>query len=280
MPDISKYTDYRQFLKDYYEEVKTTNPGFSYQVFTQKASLNSKGFLYNVICGKRTLSRANILGLANAMKLGKSEALYFENLVAFNQAKDLKERNLFFERLTSIKAIGKKSWEPQQVRADQFDYYSQIHHSVVRSLIGLYGFNGDYEWLASNVKPKITVSQSKKSIELLERLGFIKRKGKSFVIVDKTITSPPEVQSLAIQNFHKQSAELAVKAISELPRNTRNISGATLGISKEGYKKICDEITVFRNRLLKIAEDDQNADAVYQINFQLFPVSKTDIERK
>jgi uncharacterized protein (TIGR02147 family) len=280
MPDISIYTDYRQFLKDYYEKVKSKNPGFSYLAFAQKAGLNSKGFLYNVISGKRTLSRSNILGLNQAMKLDKYEADYFENLVAFNQAKNLKERNLFFERLTSIKAAGKTAWEPQLVRSDQFEYYSKLHHSVIRSLIDLYGFNGDYKWLACNVKPKITPRQAKKAVELLERLGFIKRKGNSFIAVDKTITSPPEVQSLAVQNFHQQAAELALKAISELPRDARNVSGATLGISKVGYKRICEEINVFRTRLLQIAEDDHNADAVYQLNFQLFPVSRTDIERK
>ena len=280
MPDISTYTDYRQFLKDYYEEVKSKNPGFSYLAFAQKAGLNSKGFIFNVIAGKRTLSRSNILGFIQAMKLDKYEADYFENLVAFNQAKNLNERNLFFERLSSIKAAGKTAWEPQQVRGDQFEYYSKLHHSVVRSLIDLYGFEGDYEWLVRNVKPRITPKQAKKSVELLERLGFIKRKGKGFIVVDKLITSPPEVQSLAVQNFHQQAAELALKAVGEVTRDTRNMSGATLGISKEGYKKICEEINVFRTRMLQIAEDDHNADAVYQLNFQLFPVSRTDIERK
>jgi uncharacterized protein (TIGR02147 family) len=279
MPDISTYTDYRKFLKDYYAEVKAKNPGFSYLAFARMAGLNSKGFTFNIFSGKRPLSRSNILGFIQAMKLDKYEAAYFENLVAFNQAKSLRERSSFFERLSSIKAGGKKAWAPQIVRSDQYQYYAKLHHSVIRSLIDLYGFNGDYAWLARNVKPKISVAQAKKSIKLLERLGFIRRKGKAFVVVDKTITSPPEVQSLAVQNFHEQAAELARKAVSELPRDQRNMSGATVGISREGYKKICEEINVFRTRLLQIAEDDRNADAVYQINFQLFPVSRTDIER-
>ncbi|MGA2507232.1 MAG: TIGR02147 family protein [Chitinispirillaceae bacterium] len=279
MPDISTYTDYRKFLKDYYAEVKAENPGFSYLAFARMAGLNSKGFTFNIFSGKRTLSRANILGFIQAMQLDKYEAEYFENLVAFNQAKNLKERSSFFERLSSIKAGGKTVWAPQLVRNDQYQYYAKLHHSVIRSLIDLYGFNGDYAWLGRNVRPKISAAQAQKSVKLLERLGFIRRKGKSFVVVDKTITSPPEVQSLAVQNFHEQAAGLAMKAVSELPRDQRNMSGATVGISREGYKKICEEINVFRTRLLQIAEDDRNADAVYQINFQLFPVSRTDIER-
>ena len=96
MPDISTYTDYRKFLKDYYAEVKTKTPGFSYLAFARMAGLNSKGFIFNIFSGKRTLSRSNILGFIQAMKLDKYEAAYFENLVAFNQARSLKERNSLF----------------------------------------------------------------------------------------------------------------------------------------------------------------------------------------
>jgi uncharacterized protein (TIGR02147 family) len=281
MPDISTYTDYRQFLKDYYEEMKSKNPGFSYLAFAQKAGLNSKGFLYNVISGKRTLSRSNILGFIQAMKLDKYEADYFENLVAFNQAKNLKERNLFFERLTSIKSAGKTVWAPQLVRSDQFEYYSKLHHSVIRSLIDLYGFNGDYVWLASIVRPRITLKQAKKSVKLLERIGLIKmQKDCSYKVVNKSIATPAEVVNLAVQNFHKEAGELGLKALNELPRDKRNISGVTLGISQETYIVLCEEIQAFRLRLLQIAEADKNADAVYQCNFQFFPVSSSKIERR
>ena len=280
MPYITTFTYYRAFLLAWYKEAKGKYPGFSYQVFSESAGIKSRGFLHNVIQGKRKLSKTNIFGLSQAMRLNKYEADYFENLVSFNQAKSLRERNHFYENLSSLKTGNRILKGPQLVRNDQFEFYSKLHHSVVRSLIGLYGFKGDYEWLAKSIRPRISLSQAKKSVELLARLGFVrKQKDGSYTIVDKTIATPPELEHLAVQNFHRQAGELGLKALNELPKDERNITGVTLGISKETYKTICEEIQAFRERLLQIAGADEKADAAYHLNFQFFPVSKTVVER-
>jgi uncharacterized protein (TIGR02147 family) len=172
MPNIAEYTDYRRFLKDYYDEAKHANPGFSYQVFSERAGIKSKGYLHNVIRGERTLDTAAVLGLARAMKLSKRETEYFENLVGMHNARTLAERNHFFERLSSIRIRGDSAWEPQLVRHDQYELYARLHYSVVRSLIDLLPVTDDYARLARNVRPSITPSQAKKAVELLLRLGW------------------------------------------------------------------------------------------------------------
>ncbi len=280
MPEISKYTDYRKFLRDYYDEVKSKNHAFSYEVFSQKAGINSKGFVYNVIQGARNLSKSHIFKLSQAMNLNKYESEYFENLVAFNQAKSSKEKNYFYEKMASVKSNGKKAWKPQIVRKDQFEFYSKWYHSVIRSLIDMYDFRDDYEWLAKKVYPRIKPMQAKKSVALLEKLGLIKKQTDGiYKVTDKSITTPKEVKNLAVHNFHKETGALALSAISELPIQKRNITGMTLGISKQTFEKMCDQINAFRAKLLQQAEQDQNADTVYQLNFQFFPVSNTYIER-
>src|SRR5271157_3051902 len=128
MPNICRYIDYKRFLKDYYEEARRKNPGFSYQVFSQKAGIKSRGFLYNVIQGRRSLSKSGIFGLAQAMRLNKYESDYFENLVAFNDAATLAERNHFYQRLSGIKLSGNTAWMPQIVRSERFEYYSKLHY--------------------------------------------------------------------------------------------------------------------------------------------------------
>jgi len=281
MPNICLYTDHKKFLQDYYEEARSRNPGFSYQVFSQKAGIKSRGFLYNVLHGKRKLSNSNIFGLSQAMHLNKYESEYFEKLVAFNNAATLKERNHFYEKLSAIRLNGNSPWRPQITRSEQFEYYSKLHYSVVRSLIDLHGFDGDYDMLARSVRPRITPGQARKAVELLERLGFIKKQKNGFYVVTrKSITTEPEVESLAILNLHKQAGELALKALDELPKEQRNVSGVTLGISKQTYSRMCEEIESFRMRLLQIAEADEAADSVFQLNFQFFALSTPPIQRK
>ena len=94
--DIFIYTDYRKFLKDYYENKKKENKSFSYQRFANKAGFKTKTFLFNVIRGDKPLSKKSILNLAQAMKLKKKETDYFETLINFNESKTVKEREYYF----------------------------------------------------------------------------------------------------------------------------------------------------------------------------------------
>lgn len=141
----------------------------------------------------------------------------------------------------------------------------------------MYGFKNDYTWLAKNVCPKITPKKARKSVELLEKLGLIKKqKEGGFVISDRSKTTEKEVASLAVLNYHLESAKLALEAIRHFPKEKRNITGMTLGISEKVYDEICEDIAEFRK---KIAEKDKEANTVYQLNFQFFPVTNTKIGR-
>jgi uncharacterized protein (TIGR02147 family) len=278
MNDISTYTDYRILLKDYYETSKARNPWFSYRTFSQKAGITSTGLLCNVLAGKRRLSPSHAAGIAKAMKLTKTQFEYFENLVNYNNARSISEKQRYFERMTSVKLPGEEGSRPHLVRKAQYRFYSQWYHSVIRSLIDLYGFRGDYHELARMIYPPITASEAKKSVALLKSLGFIVKNGTAgYRIVDKTIASSPELVDLAVHNFHQQMAEVACRAHSELPGQRHNFSGVTLGISASAYEKICKKIEDFRNDLLDVARNDMNGadeQGVYHLNLQLFSVSQ------
>jgi uncharacterized protein (TIGR02147 family) len=275
--DLSAYMDYRKFLKDYYEASKTENPHFSYCLFSRKAGISSKGLLYNVLQGKRHLSKAHVVGMCRALKLDRHQCEYFENLVAYNSVRRPADRKYFFDRLTSIKASGHGAWKPQLVRKEQYQLYSQWYHAVVRSLIDLYGYCGDYRELSRRLFPAVSPGKVRKSVALLERLGFIRRdEAGGYVLVDKSIATAPEVVSLAVLDYHAKAGELAIKALMELPRSKRNFSAVTLGISEATYDRMCQEIEEFRLRLQRLAEEDCGADRVYQLNFQLFPVSVSE----
>ena len=70
--------------------------------------------------------------------------------------------------------------------------------------------------------------------------------------------------------------ELASKALRELPRDKRNFSGLTLGISPNAYKKICEIIHSTQEKILEVAEKDTDPNSVYQLNFHFFPVSRNN----
>jgi uncharacterized protein (TIGR02147 family) len=272
MIDVMHYTDYRQFLKDYYDIAKSDNPYFSFQTFSQKAGISSKGLLCNVLRGRRHLSKSHVIGIGQALKLSTTQFEYFENLVAYNCSKKLSDKKYFFERMTALRSTTPDGTErsSQLIQKEQYLFYSQWYHSVIRSLIGLHGYSGDVQQLAKMVRPQIPLGQVKKSVELMERLGLIVHDEKgNYALVNKIIRTAPDVVSLAVFNFHQQTGALALDALKQFPKDKRNFTGVTLGISKKSYAKV----EHFRAHLLTIAEEDADADSVYQINFQLFPVS-------
>jgi uncharacterized protein (TIGR02147 family) len=275
MPDIFSYHDYRKFLADYYDEKKAIVPHFSYQNFSRKAGFSSKSFIFNVIKGKKTLSRASVVRLCSTMNMTKTESAYFENLVYFNQAINFTERNFYFEKLNTVRPVTTGASKARELLHDQYEFYSQWYHVVIRSLIDLFPLIKDPGTLAKMVYPAITTKQAKKSIELLLRLKLIdKRPNGTYGISSKLLSTGRELQGLAIQQFHLACTELANKALRELPGDKRNITGLTLGMSRKAYDKICDEIYSFQDKILAIAENDEDSDGVYQLNFHLFPVSK------
>ena len=276
MDSIFAYTDYRTFLADYYENHKSLNPAFSYQLLSDKAGFSNRGFLHNVITGSKNLSKSSAVQLSQAMQLKPVEADYFENLVSFNQSKNLRERNYFFDKLNTIKSNMLGSATMRELRKEQYDFYAAWHISVIRSLIDMHGFKDDYRWLAKNVYPPIKPKQAKKAVLTLEKLGMIKKqKDGSYTVTDKSITAGKEIVQLGLQNFQLQTLELAKKALQDLPKDKRNISGLTLGISKNTYEAMCREIEAFQAKLLAMAEADNKADNVYQLNFHFFPVSRS-----
>jgi uncharacterized protein (TIGR02147 family) len=227
-----------------------------------------------VITGKKNLSGSSAVKLSQAMGMNPREADYFENLVSFNQAKNLKERNYFFEKLNAIKGNRPGAALVRETRKEQYEFYSKWYYSAIRSFIGMHQFKDDYRLLAKSIYPRIKPKEAKKTVLMLEKLGMIKKNRNGyFKVSDKTITAGKEIVQLGLLNFHLQTAELAKKALEDLPKEKRNISGLTLGISKKTYEAMCMEIEEFQTKLLAMAEQDKEADSVYQMNFHFFPLS-------
>ncbi|MBD3392018.1 MAG: TIGR02147 family protein [Chitinivibrionales bacterium] len=282
MPDIFLYTDYRNYLRDLYDEKKAEQKSFSYHYLSRKAGLRNKGFLHNVIHGRKNLSKVSVLKLAKALELSEREAQYFENLVFFNQAGDHKTRNMFFEKLCEVKLSKAQQRRAKLLREDQYEYFSTWYHSAVRSLVDMFTVReGDTEWISEHVYPKITMLQAQRSLKLLQRLGLIELDNKGiYCLTARHISTGNELLDVAALNFYRETADLAKNSIDHLPRHARNVSGVTVGISRKAYEEIVDEINAFRKRIVSITNRDEDSDRVYQLCIHMFPMSKTNIRKR
>ena len=270
---VFEYLDYREFLKDYYNSKKEANPAFSLRVFSDKIGFKAKDFISRVMSGSKNLSNQSISKVAAGLRLGKHETEFFVGLVKFNQAETTEDRNTAFEEMQAALKVARFAEKQHVLGHAQYMVYSHWRHLTVRSLIGMFGFNGDYEALAKQVRPHITAEEAKKSVQLLEECELIKKdKSGKYVLTENSITTGDRTSKLALRGYHQHCLKLAADSIDRDPPGSRHISGLTLGISQEGYERIVERINAFRKEIALIAEEDQNSDKVFQLEFAMFPV--------
>jgi uncharacterized protein (TIGR02147 family) len=139
----------------------------------------------------------------------------------------------------------------------------------------MFPMEDDYNIIARMTSPSITAVQAKKSIKLLTKLGLIKKNDVGcYELTGSAITTGQNVKSLAVANFQRETMRLGSEAIDRYPHSVRDISTMSVGISEEGFKKITEILTDCRKSIADMANNDHYADRVYQINFQVFPLSK------
>jgi uncharacterized protein (TIGR02147 family) len=270
MNTIFEYLDYRQYLKDYYFEKKKISR-FSYREFSRMAGFASPVFIKLVIERKSNLRNSSIGKLSHAMGLLKPEKFFFENLVLFDQAKNIDQKMKYLEKLKKSTSIFKS----YTLTDEHFEYFSQWYHAVVRELLNLTKFDGDFAALAAMIHPCVKISEVEESVRLLRKLGLVEEDESGSLRVTRQFvsTSGVSMQGLAVKNVQRKMAQLAAAAIDIVPPDQRDISGVSIGISPEGFRKTAEELARCRERLLEIAAQDTQSSRVYRVNLHLFPLS-------
>ena len=271
MMDIFLYTDFRKYLYDFYEAEKKRNPHFSHRYIAQKVGFSSSGFFSKIIQGKTNISNELALRFADFLKLKKNEADYFGLLVLFNQAKSHADKKRWFEKIVAFSKSKVKI-----VEVSQYKFFEKWYYVAIRELMAFFPFRGDYKQLAKMMDPPISPSQAKKAVRLLEHLDLIKKDENGvYSLSDVLISTGYDAKTLAINNFQLATLDLAKESIDRFTKEERDISTLTLSFSKEIYETIHERLKGFRREILELVKNDPGrVDKVYQVNFQIFPLSR------
>lgn len=258
-PDIRRFTDYRAFLREMVTFLRAVRPGFSFRSFARKAGFASPNYLKLVADGLRNLAPESVDKFNKGLGLAKREQEVFRILVMIANARGDDERNALFLRLRERVVAD----EVTRIRDDQFAVYDVWWALVVRDMAQLADFQLDARWIGRRLRPRIRPAQAQRSLDLLLRLGLLVTgdDGKTRA-AERTISTGPEVQSLAVRNYHRALLELAGRALDEVPREERNITSVTVVMSKEGYAEAIEEIAKLRRRLLEISDSHLRAPKV------------------
>lgn len=279
MKSIYSYLDFREFLLDYYNNMKESDSSFSYRSFSADLGIKAPNFLQWIIEGKRDISTKKIVPVASIIGLNEDETQYFTILVSFGQAKSISEKDKYFNRLLELR----KPFVVSILDEYQYDHFSNWYNEAIRVLLNMIDFhpNDQYSFrrLARMLRPKISESQARGAIKKLLSLGMAKRDEQGYIRqTERLISTGDEIKSFYVKRYHEEMIDLAKASIDNIPSEERDISGITMNVSDACFDLIKKEIQQTRKRILELVDMDKDSNNLYQLNMQLFPIAKKDGE--
>ena len=275
MKDILEYTDYRQYIADYYADRKAKT-AFSWQEFAKTAGFSSPVYLKYVSEGRFNLSAEAAVRTAQAMHLTDYEREFFVEMVKFDHAKNDDEKRAAFSKMVSIA----ESRKAKIVDGESFRFFEDWKNPVLRELAPAMPGAKPLA-MAHACRPDVSAAEVSDALSFLVKADLLKKdKDGNYAQTDKVVTTGPmEFTPLAIRGLHRQMGEFALDAIENVPQDERHFSGLTLGITREAYEKIVQRIAEFRKDIIAIATSETATDEVYRLNVQFFPMTKKSVKK-
>jgi uncharacterized protein (TIGR02147 family) len=92
--------------------------------------------------------------------------------------------------------------------------------------------------------------------------------------VDKALTSGLDIPPAIIHAFQVATIQLARSAPYRFPKEDRDISTVTISCNADDLERIRERVRQMRSEIAEIACSSENANRIFQINTQIFPLSK------
>ena len=269
-PDVLQYTNYRVFLRDYYEFKKKTVPAFSLRFFAEKAGLSSHAHLKLTIDGKRNITKNTVVKLIHGLGLESQRAAYFESLVFFNQAQTDADKQVYYAQLLKSSPRSKL----HKMDKAQFRIFREWHHSAILEMVALKDFRPIPDWISKRLGGLVTPAQVTESLKLLVEVGLLVKTANGFRQRDPLITTDDEVQDLMVKMYHLQMLKLSASMLSALPGERRDVSALTFSIKREDFPNLKKHLQLMRKELLDFSAKAGEAEEVVQVNIQLYPLTR------
>jgi uncharacterized protein (TIGR02147 family) len=195
------------------------------------------------------------------LELEGNEAKYFRALVSYNQTASPTEKEYHFDQIVSLNHTPGKL-----ISKEEYEYFSEPHHSIIREILDMEFFTGDYKYLAAKLHPPITIAQAKASVSLLKKLGLVaKTKDGALKSTNKVLIAGKTIKSAIIEQYQIKALERAKKQLVENPELQQTIM-MTFSASPEALKNIGMRIERFKKEIRSVTHKDGKPNkGVYQI---------------
>ena len=266
--NVYNFSDYREFLKDRYRQLKELDPMFSFRFFSKQAGFGSPNYLKLVMDGKRNLSAEAIGKFAKGLRLDNHETEFFRYMVELNQCESVPRKKVYEAKLVYLREL----FKVKTLIPELYDYYHDWYHSAIREMIKKGEVKNNPVAIADALVPNIAEADAKISIALLTKLNFVKDVG-GMLVATHAAEIDSATSSIAQKIHYEQMAELAAQSLYTQGPETQDFECLTLTLPVEKVKELRTKIQELIASVTA-ASGTHVGDAVYQLNVQLFALTK------
>lgn len=257
---LYEHTDYRQFLKTYYNETKSKRAGWGLKAWANRLGLKSKSALAMIMNGQRHPSRELTSSFVRYFKFNSEQAEYFADLIEWQKTKGDGQLSLVLgERLAKKRQSGTFAF----IDIEQFRLLSEWHFAALREISKLGDFRNDPFWISHQLYNRVTPSEVKRCRRILSKLD----------LRQDNATTSADVASEAIRRFHSQMMELARISLNTIPLEEREYFSSTFAVKQADLPRAKRLLRKLANEFADNLEK-KDADRVYQLQVCFFPLTR------
>lgn len=271
--DVFSYLKPLHFFKALYDEARRKDPKYTHAAFSAELEIGSNNS-HSILTGKRPLGPRVVESLITKLALPVKQARYLRLLMQYERASTPEESDRIFAQIIRQRTLSLRNTLTQ----NQLRFFAHWSNAVILELLRMDGASDDPEWIAAQLKVRITVPQVKQALNLLQELNYVKQcpERSRLFPTDELVTTGDQVYGIAIQGFHQQMMELALQSMKTVRSKEREISAVTAAVSTETREMMQAEIIRLRKKVIEASRRDKEKSELIQVNFQLFPLARFD----
>lgn len=268
--NVYQYQNPTSYLKDVLNEKKLRNGSFSLRSWAKHLGFGSSAPLSLVLSGQRTIPKEKVPKIAKSLGLDAKQSLYFETLVDLSRSKTLETKCYYRARLEAL-----LERPVQIIDIEHFRLIKDPLHMFILALSQIRNFKIDPEWIQKHLRVKADRLRIKEAVERLIRLKLLEKKDGFYRMTTPYLTSQSDVPDSSIQEYHRSVMKYAELALETVEVSERDFQAYAIAVQSEKLPTLKERLRSFLKDFANEFETNQkNVNQVYQLNIQLFPISK------
>jgi uncharacterized protein (TIGR02147 family) len=270
--EIYQYLNSGKLLRDQFFEKKQNSPSFSIRAWAKVLGLSSHGPLQQILAGKRVLPKKYLPAIKKSLNLNQKQLDYLGILIDFEKSKSEEEKSIYLEKLKKLRP---KNDDVHILEVENYKYFENPLHSIIRTMMERNDFNGDPKWIKDNLVFKASLTEINEVINRLIELGSVEKKRGKLIKNKKAIQNKADIPSLGVRKFHEKMALLASEQVHTQDVSEREFNSMSFNIKKEKVSEAKLRLREFIKEFIsEFQANPDESDLTYQINNQFFRLNK------